>query len=265
MENYYYEYKRDTANDMYVFRGISTNAPRHFHRAIEMIYVESGVVGATVGDEEFTVEKDEIIFVHNYYLHSFTPREDYKKLVFIIPSTFENEVAKILKGNTLSPHLSDREFNEREIRPLVTKLFLDAKDMPRLVKKGYITIILGMLLSHYPTNPVKTPESIEFMVDILRYIDEHFKEPITLEGIAGEFGYNKCYFSRMFNKYIGDSLSNYINVVRLREFMARIRDEDAPAISKLAAECGFESMPTFYRAFAKLYGESPKSYIFKKR
>ena len=61
------------------------------------------------------------------------------------------------------------------------------------------------------------------------------------------------------------SLSNYINVVRLREFMARIRDEDAPAISKLAAECGFESMPTFYRAFAKLYGESPKSYIFKKR
>jgi YesN/AraC family two-component response regulator len=135
--------------------------------------------------------------------------------------------------------------------------------MPHLVKKGYINIILGMLLDHYPTISVKTADGMEIMVDILHYIDEHYKEPITLESIADAFGYNKCYFSRMFNRYIGESLLNYVNIVRLREFMERMKEKNPPAISKLAAECGFESMPTFYRAFTKLYGESPKCYLSK--
>jgi AraC-like DNA-binding protein len=67
----------------------------------------------------------------------------------------------------------------------------------------------------------------------------------------------------MFNKYIGESLSNYVNIVRLREFMELMKKNGTTAISTLAKECGFESMPTFYRAFTKLYGESPKSYLSK--
>ena len=263
MENVYYEYHRDTDLDMPVWEGKSANAKRHFHRAIEILYVESGEVESTVGDGSFVAEADDIIFVHNYYIHSFKPKTEYKKLVFIVSPAFENDVNKILKSRTLTAHLTDKDFNRREILPFFERLYTENKKMPRLVKKGYLNIILGMLLDHYPTSPIRSSEGIEVMVDILRYIDLHYKEPITLESIASAFGYNKCYFSRMFNRYIGESLSNYVNIVRLREFMARAKEKDSPPISKLAAECGFESMPTFYRAFTKLYGESPKTYLSK--
>ena len=261
MENLYYEYKRDAAVNMYIFQGISTHAQRHFHRAIEMLYVTEGEIETTVGDEKFIASADEIIFVHNYYVHSFAPKGQYKKFVFIIPASYEKDVNKILKGLTLPPLLADKEFNKREILPLVTKLYEGNDTLPRLAKKGYINIIFGLLLDHYPTSAVKKADNIDFMVEILHYIDEHFREPITLESIAGAFGYNKCYFSRVFNRYIGESLSNYVNVVRLREFMEKARDEDSPQIAKLAVECGFVSMPTFYRAFTKLYGCSPKAYF----
>jgi AraC-like DNA-binding protein len=264
MENIYYEYCRDTELDMPVFEGKSSNAHRHFHRAIEILYVEDGEVECCVGDESFIAEPDTIIFVHNYYIHSFKPKTEYKKLVFIVTPNFESDFNKMLKSHTLGANLTDKEFNRREIRPFFEKLYNDQAEMPRLVKKGYINIILGMLFDHYPTSSVKTSDGMEIMVDILHYIDLHYREPITLESIAGAFGYNKCYFSRMFNRYIGESLSNYVNIVRLREFMERAKEKDAPAISKLASECGFVSMPTFYRAFAKLYGESPNSYLSKK-
>ena len=263
MENVYYEYCRDTDLDMPVWEGNSANAKRHFHRAIEILYVESGEVESTVGDGSFVAEADDISFVHNYYIHSFKPKTEYKKLVFIVSPAFENDVNKILKSRTLTAHLTDKDFNRREILPFFERLYTENKTMPRLVKKGYLNIKLGMLLDHYPTSPIISSDGIEVMVDILRYIDLHYKEPITLESIASAFSYNKCYFSRMFNRYIGESLSNYVNIVRLREFMARAKEKDSPSISKLAAECGFESMPTFYRAFTKLYGESPKTYLSK--
>ena len=209
MENVYYEYHRDTDLDMPVWEGNSANAKRHFHRAIEILYVESGEVESTVGDGSFVAEADDIIFVHNYYIHSFKPKTEYKKLVFIVSPAFENDVNKILKSRTLTAHLTDKDFNRREILPFFERLYTENKTMPRLVKKGYLNIILGMLLDHYPTSPIISSDGIEVMVDILRYIDLHYKEPITLESIASAFGYNKCYFSRMFKKIEGISPGEY--------------------------------------------------------
>ena len=263
MENIFYEYIHDKSKVMRVFQGVNTETPKHFHRTVEILYVLEGEIYTTVGDEEFVAQRDEIIFVHNYYIHSFMPKTPYKKYVLIITSNYENDIDKLLKHSTPSSHLSDVEFNRRELLPIFEKLCNENETMPALVKKGYVDILVGLLFSNYPSFPVKTQDNIEFMVDILHFIDEHYSEPLTLDSVAATFGYNKYYFSRLFNRYIGESLSNYINLVRVRNFMQRCKNVGSPQIAKLAAECGFESMPTFYRTFSKIYGESPKSYFSK--
>ncbi len=264
MENIIYEYKHDKRRDLYCFEGKSTNAPRHFHRTIEILYVLEGVIECTVGNEHFFAEEDDIIFVHNYYVHSFTPSPSYRKYVVIISSEHERDIDKILKSTTLSPLLSDKDFNRKNLRHIFDRIIGEKESMPSLVKKGYANVVFGTLLEHYEPVVPKNEGNMEFMVDILRYIDEHYRERITLESIASVFGYNKCYFSRLFNHCIGESLSNYLNVVRLRNFMSLAKEQSSPQISKLAGECGFESMPTFYRAFSKMYGESPKEHFAKK-
>lgn len=262
MENLIYEYKHDKSTHLHFFQGLSSKAPRHFHRSIEILYVTQGEVGTTVDDESFVAVRDEIIFVHRYYVHSFMPKTEYKKYVLIIPARYEGDVDKVLKSSTLPPKLEDKEFNRREILPYFERLVADP-DLPDLAKKGYVSVIIGMLFSHYPTLPIKTPVNIELMVDVLKYIDDHSREPLTLDSVASHFGYNKYYFSRMFNKCIGESIVNYINVVRLASFMREAKGLENPQISRLAAECGFESMPTFYRSFIRIYGESPKTYFAK--
>ena len=264
MENIIYEYKHDKRRDMYSFEGINTNAPRHFHRTIEILYVLEGAIECTVGNESFVAEEDDIIFVHNYYVHSFSPKPAYRKYVVIISSEHERDINKILKTSTLPHILSDKEFNRKNLRHIFDLIVGEKERMPSLVKKGYVNVVMGTLFEHYEAVPPKNEGNMEFMVEILHYIDEHYRERITLESIASVFGYNKCYFSRLFNHCIGESLSNYLNVVRLRSFMSLVKEQDSPQISKLAMECGFESMPTFYRAFSKMYGESPKEHFAKK-
>ena len=205
-------------------------------------------------------KKDEIIFVHKYYVHSFEPKTEYNKYVLIISANYAEDIDKILKNETLSPKLSDTEYNRTVIKPILDKLYSE-KDMHRLVKKGYVNVLIGHLFDNYPSSEVKTSANIEIMVDILHYVNDHYKEPLTLDSVAAAFGYNKCYFSRIFNKYIGENLSNYVNVVRLQNFMREAQRLENPKISAIAAECGFSSMPTFYRAFEKIYGESPKKYF----
>lgn len=248
---------------MVILYGNSSVACRHFHRNLEIIYILRGEIEATVGDEIFTAGADEILFVHNYYVHSFKPKTEYQKYVIIIPAEYCDDVDKILKASTVPPCLSDTKFNRESLKPIFDKLYYE-EDMPPLVKKGYVNVIIGMLFARYPTLAIKTPANIEIMVDILQYINSHYKEQLTLQSVAEEFGYNKYYFSRIFNRYIGESLSNYINVVRVQNFMRLAREEENPQISRIAEECGFESMPTFYRAFEKLYGESPKKYFAKR-
>ena len=79
MENIIYEYFHDKSAKMYIKRGENNKAFRHFHRNLEILYVTAGEIEAAVGDESFVATENDIIFVHNYYVHSFAPKTEYKK------------------------------------------------------------------------------------------------------------------------------------------------------------------------------------------
>ena len=262
MEDIYYEYLRDKDANMHIALGKSSKSKPHFHKSLEVLYLVSGLMNCKVGDEEFIAGPDEIVFVHNYYVHSFYPFEEYEKIFFIVPSDYGNDLNKTLQKTTLPSRLSDAEFN-RTLLPLIKKMYKERDTMSHLVRKGYLNVIVGALFEHYPSKAVKNSSSVEFVVDILCYIDEHYSEPITLDILANHFGYNKYYFSRVFNRYVKENISNYINIVRLQHFMRLASEIETVYIAKLATECGFESLTTFYRYFNKVYGTTPKNYFAK--
>ena len=260
MENLLYEYFRDKDEKIIVSRSSSLAVQRHFHRNVEVLYILEGEVDVRVGDESFRASEDDIIFVHNYAVHSFVNR--HLKYFLILPPYYAEDVDKKLSKKTLPPHLSDKEFN-KSLLPIFEKIYGEFDTMPSLVKKGYLNVLFGSLIAHYPRVEVENPTDIDFIVKVLHYVEEHHAEPITLDSISQVFGYNKYYFSRLFNRCVGENLANYVNTVRLRYFMKRMKSEESPRISKVALSTGFESVPTFYRCFTKSYGISPKEYFSK--
>ena len=264
MDNVLYEYFHDVERNLYVRVGESTFCQPHFHRSLEILYILDGEMETTVGDKSFTATANDIVFAHSYYIHSFKPQPAYHKFVLVIPAEYSREVDKLLSTSTVSPHLDDKEFN-KTLLPILQKLNDEQDTMPTLVKKGYLNVILGSLFDHYPTEPIQKNGNIDIMVDVLHYIDNNYSTDIMLDSIADAFGYNKYYFSRLFNKYIGENLTNYINVVRLQNFITQAKGRTETPLSTIAFECGFDSLTTFHRYFNKVYKTTPKQYLSQYR
>ena len=245
----FYERHHDENKNICIFAD-GAHCDLHFHRSIEVLLLTEGEVKAEVGEQTFLAQMDEIIFVHNYYPHRLTLLGGpFRKIVLIIPPSFSDDFDRAFRQSTLPALLDDREFN-RTLLPLFESLAAE-KQGSSLILKGYLNVLFGKLLDHYPTVPIRLDRNVDLMARILRYIDCHYTEKLTLDSLAQEFGYSKYYFSRLFNTYVPGSLSNYVNLIRLREFN-RLAKAGTDNVCELAFACGFESMSTFYR-YAKQY------------
>lgn len=258
----YYEPQHDKADRVEFFKSRNSNTPAHFHRCIELLYITEGTVDCEVNGVGFRCTKDEIVFVHKCGIHALSPAPEYTNFVIIIGPRYSDDFAGIFQTETLPAKLSDASFN-RTLLPHFAALNKQ-KNLPTLVQKGYIDIIIGSLLDHYARVPATPAPNIGTIVSALNYIDDHYREPLSLEMLSSVFGYNKYYFSRLFNSYIGESLNGYINAVRVRNLVSEARRTENPNLSDLVFANGFDSMTTFYRNFAKYY-DKPPTEVFRSK
>jgi AraC-like DNA-binding protein len=85
---------------------------------------------------------------------------------------------------------------------------------------------------------------------VQRYVEEHYSEAITLDGISQVACLEARYFSKFFHRKVGVTFTSWLSYVRINEALDRIRSSDC-SISQIASEVGFEDLRTFQRAFKK--------------
>ena len=98
----------------------------------------------------------------------------------------------------------------------------------------------------------------ENLCKILEYIERNLKEEISLSTLSKKFGYSKEHLSRLLNKVLGVGFLEYINVLRVKQAKKLLDKKDGRTVIEIAYLCGFNSPNTFYRAYKKVYGISPK-------
>lgn len=254
--SFIYEAFHDREKALRCFYSKDATPSPHFHRCIEMLYITRGKAEGVVDGRNIFAEKDDIVFARKCAVHSYLPCPHYGKLVLIVKEAYEDDFAPYLETGTLPPLMSDKAFN-RTLFSDFLRLYRVRESESFLVKKGLINIIFGKLFSHYPREKATPSPNLSTIVSVLGYIDDHFEEQITLDSIAAEFGYNKYYFSRLFNTYIGDSLNGYINMVRVNNVLARAKKKESGSLSQIIFDCGFDSMTTFYRNYSRFYDKPP--------
>ncbi|MBR3890458.1 MAG: helix-turn-helix domain-containing protein [Bacilli bacterium] len=251
-----YESHHDKNKDLKVWYSKNSNINPHFHRSYELLYIVKGILQAEIGDKSFIAEPGDFVFVNKYYTHAYKSIDGYEKYVMIIPPYICNDFESIFKDKTLPPLLADKEFN-KSLYPILKSMKDKFNQNTSLVKKGYVNVIIGELLNHYKLIHIKKNNNIELLMNILDYIDQNYKKDLDLEIISMEMGYSKYYVSRLFNTFIGQNINNYLNMVRVEHAYTMINSDDKKNISEIALMCGFNSLPTFYRCYKKVYGIHP--------
>ncbi len=93
------------------------------------------------------------------------------------------------------------------------------------------------------------------ITESLNYIENNIKNKITIDEIAGNAGYTKFYFSRLFKQEMKVSVMEY---VRERKMIYATREIlNGNKILDVAIEYGWESHSGFIKAFKSYYGFSP--------
>lgn len=95
--------------------------------------------------------------------------------------------------------------------------------------------------------------------EVIRYVEEHFGERISLDQVAEEVFLSKPYLSTLFKKETGKKFSSYLQEVRL-EKSRNLLHNPRLTIGEIAEEAGFFDSAHYSRAFKEYYGCSPLEY-----
>ena len=254
MYPYFYEKEADAANYIYFQKNLITedqiyNMLPHYHDSVEFVLMQRGACRIHIGTEERTVRAGEVTFVRCFEPHYYVPDAGAEYYVVLISSGYLKEFDAFRK-QTFASFLGKNERFEQVIA-FLDYLYPLWETANEAMKKGFAEMLLGLMTLWYPMEEGKSQKSTQAFVEILKFINENFSGEITLEGLAERFGYTKTYLSEQFNRFAGMPLREYINRRRINEFYRRKRDDPAAPSCRIAAEVGFKSLNTFYRALHK--------------
>ena len=91
------------------------------------------------------------------------------------------------------------------------------------------------------------------------FLDEHYKEKLSLESVASHFFIDKHYLARLFKEQYGVTLVTYLQQVRITHAKRMLRFTNK-SIEEIGLECGIGELNYFSRVFKKLEGVSPSEF-----
>ena len=91
---------------------------------------------------------------------------------------------------------------------------------------------------------------------VIRYLEAHYAEDISLDTLAAALGYNKTYLCGVFKKDTDLTILDCLNTIRIRRAAELIVYSDH-SLSQVSELCGFSSVSHFNRVFLKYVGATP--------
>lgn len=95
--------------------------------------------------------------------------------------------------------------------------------------------------------------------DTKAYIQEHYKEKLTLPQLAQNIGISPYYLGRLFKEQTSGTPRSYLEDIRVRKAVHLLKNTDLSIID-ICYEVGFQSASSFYHAFQKQTQHTPQQY-----
>jgi AraC-like DNA-binding protein len=259
-----YEIERDRDNKIRISESEINNCYPHFHQQIELLYILKGAKKIAINNNSDYLTEKQFAICDSFDIHSYYNDPTSNSLVVIIPYTYFDNYYLFKKNRTL-------ESNFIKDEKITKKIFLAMNELSNynngndVLVRGLINTILGIVLEEIPLITKSKQDDLEFIKNLLIYIDENFTEEISLCSLCEHFNYSRSYLSRTFNKYVKCNLTEYLNRLRSRYVINILKENPANKLSDTVFNAGFSSMQTFFRTFKKEYDQTLTEYLEKNK
>ena len=223
----------------------------HFHDSVEFIFLLEGEIEARHLSEVRRMRPGEIFFADSFEYHVYkkcTP--EIRAVVLVLSREYTQVFSEAFRGLTLPPYMSEPAVNADVIGLMGHWLWEEGEQKTYLCNLGYSNLLFAKLARYYPLLPISESKDKRITVAILKYVNEHFAEDISLGSVANEIGYTREYCSKIFRDIVDMPFREYLNLLRLRKANEYFADQKRTGLTTLEIiyRCGFNSTATFYRA-----------------
>lgn len=245
-----YEPYNDNMESPYAIYTVDNlNWELHFHRAFECILVLSGEINCTLNDNIYTVSSHRGLFIMPNQPHSICT-ETFSEIMIV---RFYPEVVSLF-------------FSQYHDRVPATPIFsYESIDWKQLLLSrnlyhitGYLYQLCGCIAEQARFVPCEEWND-SLVHKIFHYVEDNYLHSCSLREISNALGYEATYLSRTFRKHIGITYISYVNHRRIAHACFLMEGRSLPFIA-IAGMCGFDSLRSFNRNFAKICGCSPTEY-----
>ena len=263
-EAYFEEENGATREDPYLdIARRNLGARAHIHTELEVICVISGAVEAVIGGEKYTIGSGEICIVMPWVPHSYS-RSSGTESVSHVMKLYASE--ELMSYRLNDPVIAPNHPHYTDIRIPIDTIVSEegAKAAGYAYAISAQGSILHMAILRYLA-PIQVTGQVEaeafrnrkFLYDFDRFLELHYRDPITLNGAAASMHYSRFYFAHRFTEITGQSFLDYVTLFRLEK--ARGLLENGSSVLDTALACGFGCTRSFSRAFRKHFGSAPSS------
>ena len=242
--------------------------PMHWHRAVEIIYMQEGSLDVTVESESFTIQKEDCIVINGNVLHSTKCTSPNTAILLQIPLDFMEKYIPDL-GQLIFLFDFRIKDQRQQTKQAMLKTILEQLQIINDVRPdGYLlrfnSLIFELLFQLYHNFAVKILQNntsqekkdMDRLEPVLDYISEHYREPISLNEIAEVACLQTGYFCRFFKKKMGITFLEYQNEYRL-SFIYRDLITTRDSVHVILERHGFTNYKLFRRMFLEHFGNTP--------
>jgi AraC-like DNA-binding protein len=242
----------------------------HYHEFYKILLLVSGSGGYTVEGQRYALQSGDIVLIASHSVHrpEFEPGAVYERIILYISPDFLRRSSQpdcdltacftASRGHVLRPGEPERK-----------KLFALAAALEReLAGEGFGRVLLChsavlRLLVHIgrslgrsdaPQPGPVTPAN-ERVSAIIRYLDRHLSEDISVDELAERFFLSKYHMMRLFRRETGATIHGYLTERRLA--MARELMAGGMSATDACFRSGWRSYSSFTRAYGKRFGSTP--------
>lgn len=270
------EYQPGSSLRFWYNNDMTTFAP-HWHSAYELIVPTEGNYLVTVSGQAFELAPGDLFLIPSGEPHSLTAPTRGGRFILL----FEFDHMLAIKGSSfLSSCMAQPLLINRSTCPsiyseeaeLITQICWDYLHDDSLRDITIYSKLLSFFLLYArhrlstegsytvsQLSPASHRSYAEKFSAVFSYLDRHFAEDLTLEGVAAVAGFSKFHFSRTFKQLSGCNFYEYLCHRRIKSSEALLMKPEL-SISQIALQSGFSSVSTFNRTFKKLKGCTPTQY-----
>lgn len=242
------------------------------HDFYEIYYLIKGERNIFIEDKIFTIKENSVVIIPPFYMHK-TEGGPYKRLNLYISSDLLDENEKKFLTCCASSFSFELEKNKASAVLSLFKPYLKQQSQKDPLLKRYSLPFAKAFLYMLQTSnlsPVshsqrvtKSNETESSILDIVAYINNHFRENITLDLLKSKFFISKNTLCKNFQQVMKCSVIEYCSAVRLNEARLLLLTTDK-SIEEISRLCGYSSANYFSLFFKSKTGIAPSDYRKKK-